>query len=113
VQVTLPWSIKGSRARRCNTCLRLACRRRRPWVCFSFLFFPPTIPIFSHSFFFSKISRQSAAPAALPQSSKGSRARRCHICPQLTCRRRRPWVFPSLLFFFHHLDYFSWLLFYN
>ena len=56
----------------------------------SLFYFSPTIPIFSHSFFFSKIACQSAAPAALPQSSKGSRARRCHICPQLTCRRRRP-----------------------
>ncbi len=42
---------------------------------------------------FSKIAHQldaPAAPAALPQSIKGSKAPLCHIFPQLTCRRQWP-----------------------
>ena len=50
----------------------------------------PSIPIFSQSFFFSKIAHQSAAPPALPQSIKGSKAHRCHTFPQFACRGRRP-----------------------
>ena len=54
-----------------------------------FYFFPHHSDFFSQ-LLFSKIARQLAAPATLPQSIKGSRARRCHTCLQLACIRRRP-----------------------
>ena len=44
-----------------------------------FIFFP-TISIFFSQLLFSKIAHQSAAQVTLPQSIKGSRARRCHTC---------------------------------
>ena len=111
VQLTLHMLTRGIRSRHCHPLL-VICVEKAVTVSLPLPFiFSPTIPIFFSQLLFPKIACRSAMLAALPQSIMGSRARRCH--PATHLQKATAVSFPSLYFFPHHSNYFSWLLFAN
>jgi hypothetical protein len=67
----------------------MSCVEKVVMVSFPLVLFFPTIPIFSHHSFVSWIVIQSAAPAALPLSFKGTMAP--HHRPHLLVAWIRRW----------------------
>ncbi len=81
VQLTLPWSTRGIRSCHCQSLL-MSFMEKALMVSLPLLFvFPPPFRFFLTASFFQLNFSSLATPAALPQSIKGSRARRCHTCP--------------------------------
>ena len=93
---TLPWSIKGARARHHHPHPQVAYWKERLWVFPLFWLFSFTIQFFLTSYFF-ELTANPAELAVLNQLIKGARACHCCLLPRLAWRRQQLWVFLSFL----------------